>query len=144
MTVRKLSKNNSHDLLSATSDSSHWEIISVQDGVLNPDEYAGYIAASLIPGLNDLDWEVIYTAVNEAVEKTEQGGSNPESVLVFEILGYAGSPLLAVIELYGYVPTNLTENQGYWTGVRAHLFSQKTFTEGLTVKDACDSPSTTR
>ena len=73
----------------------------------------------MIPGLNDTDWEVIYEAVNEAVEKAAQGDADPESVLLFEISDYPGSTHLVVIELFGYVPTN----RRCWTGVRAHLAS---------------------
>jgi len=53
--------------------------------------------------------------------KAAWGDPDPESVLLFEIPDYPGSPRLAVIELFGYVPTNPARNQGCWTAVRAHL-----------------------
>ena len=97
MTTRKLSNTNPIDLLKAA------------------------LYANMIPGLNDTDWEVIYGAVNEAVEKAAQGDPAPEGVLLFEIPDYPGPPHLAVIELFDYVPTNPARKQGCWTTVRAHL-----------------------
>lgn len=123
MTARKLNKTNPIDLLKAACYAGCIETVHTETRALNPDEYPGYTTANMIPGLNDTDWEVIYEAVNEAVEKAAQGDPDPESVLLFEIIDYAGSPYLAVIELFGYVPTDLTRNQGCWTGVRAHLGS---------------------
>jgi hypothetical protein len=120
MTARKLNNTNPLDLCKAALYVACAENIHTDTRALNPDEYAGYTAASMIPGLNDTDWEVIYEAVNEAVEKAAQGDANPESVLLFEI---HGSPHLAVIELFGYVPTDPARNQGCWTAVRAHLAS---------------------
>ena len=116
MTARKLNNTNPIDLLKAALYAACAKDIHTETSALNPDEYAGYTAASLIPDLNDTDWEVIYEAVNEAVEKAAQGDPNPESVLLFEI---TGSPHLAVIELFGYVPTAPWR----WTSVRAHLVS---------------------
>lgn len=122
MTARKLDNTNLHDLRTAFSYAAHGETIHTETGNLNPYEYAGYTAACLIPDLNDTDWEIIYDAVNEAVEKAARGGSAPEDVLLFEIPGYRhGTPHLAVIELSGYVPTNLAKTQGYWISVRATL-----------------------
>jgi len=121
MTARKLNKTNPVDLLKAALYAACAESIHTDTRALNPDEYAGYTAASMIPGLNDTDWEVIYEAVNEAVKKAAWGDPDPESVLLFEIPDYPGSPRLAVIELFGYVPTNPARNQGCWTAVRAHL-----------------------
>lgn len=120
MTARKLNNTNPHDLLKAFHYAAFGESIHTETRALNPNEYAGYTAAELIPDLNDTDWEVIYDAVNEAVEKAAQGDPDPESVLLFEI---PGSAHLAVIELFGYVPTDPARNQGYWTGVRTHLAS---------------------
>lgn len=120
MTVRKLDDTNPIDLLKAALYAACTKNIHTETHALNPNEYAGYTAASLIPGLNDTDWEVVYEAVNEAVEKAAQGDPDPESVLLFEI---PGSPRLAVIELFGYVPTDPARNQGCWTAVRAHLAS---------------------
>ena len=125
MTARKFNKTNLTDLLDAYSFAFCGETIHTETAALNPHEYAGYTAASLIPGLNDTDWEVIYEAVNEAVEKAAQGDPDPESVLLFEIPDYDGASRLAVIELFGYVPTNLERHQGYWTSVRAHLLGLK-------------------
>lgn len=120
MTARKLNKTNPIDLLKAALYAAYAKNIHTDTRALNPDEYAGYTAANMIPGLNDTDWEVIYEAVNEAVEKAAQGDPDPESVLLFEM---PGSAHLAVIELFGYVPTDPGRNQGFWTGVRAHLTS---------------------
>jgi hypothetical protein len=120
MTARKLNKTNPVDLLKAALYAGCAEIIHTETSALNPDEYAGYTAASMIPDLNDTDWEVIYEAVNEAVEKAAQGDPDPEDVMLFEI---PGSPHLVVIELFGYVPTDPARNQGWWTGMRAHLLA---------------------
>lgn len=125
MTARKLNNTNPIDLLDAYRFAACGETIHLETGALNPHEYAGYTAASLIPDLNDTDWETIYDAVNEAVKKAAQGDPNPESVLLFNISNFAGISLLAVIELYGYVPTNPGRNQGYWTMVRARLVREK-------------------
>ena len=122
MTARKLNKTNPEDLFTAYWFAAYGELIHLETGALNPNEYAGYTAATLIPGLNDTDWEVIYEAVNEAVEKAARGDSNPEDVLLFNIPSRA---LLAVVELDGFVPTNLGGNQGYWTSVRARLVREK-------------------
>lgn len=122
MTARKLNNTNPIDLLDAYRFAVCGEIIRLETAALNPYEYAGYTAASLIPGLNDTDWETIYDAVNEAVEKAAQGDPNPESVLLFDIPSRA---LLAVVELVGYVQANPARNQGYWTGVRARLVKEK-------------------
>lgn len=120
MTARKLNKTNPIDLLTAALYAAYAKSVHMDTRALNPNEYAGYTAAELIPGLEDTDWEVIYEAVNEAVEKAAQGDPDPESVLLFEI---TGSPHLAVIELYGYVPMDPGRNQGYWTAVRGYLVS---------------------
>ena len=120
MTARKLNNIKPIDLLKAACYMVYAKTIHTDTRDLDPDVYAGYIAANMIPGLNDTDWEVIYEAVNEAVERAAQGDPNPESALLFEI---PGSPRLAVIELFGYVPTDPARNQGFWTGVRAHLVS---------------------
>lgn len=125
MTARKLNNTNPIDLLRAALYAACAKNIHIDTRALDSDEYAGYTAASMIPGLNDADWEVIYEAVNEAFEKAAQGDTNPESVLLFEIPDYPGSPHLAVIELFGYVPTNTARSQGYWTGVRARLAGLK-------------------
>ena len=121
MTARKLNNTNPIDLFKAALYTACAENTHTETRALDPDEYAGYTAATMIPGLNDTDWEVIYEAVNEAVEKAAQGDPDPESVLLFEIPDYPGSPHLAVIELFGYVPTNPARKQGYWTAVRARL-----------------------
>lgn len=123
MIARKLNNTNPIDLLKAALYAAYAKNIHTDTRALNPDEYAGYTAASMIPGLNDTDWEVIYEAVNEAVEKAARGDANPESVLLFEIPDYLGSLHLAAVELFGYVVTNPAENQGCWTGVRAHLLT---------------------
>lgn len=120
MTARKLNNTDPHDLLKAACYAALGKVIYTETRAFDPDEYAGYTAASMIPGLNDTDWEVIYEAVNEAVEKAAQGDSDPESVLLFEI---PGSPHLVVFELFGYVATDPARNQGCWTAVRAHLVS---------------------
>ena len=118
MTARKLNKTNPIDLYKAALYAACAENVHTETRALDPDECAGYTAATMIPGLNDTDWEVICEAVNEAVEKAAQGDPNPEGVLLFEI---PGSPHLAVIELFGYVPTDPARNRGCWTAVRAHL-----------------------
>ena len=118
MTTRKLNNTDPIALLKAALYAACAKNIHTETRALDPDEYAGYTAATMIPGLNDTDWEVIYEAVNEAVEKAAQGDPDPESVLLFEI---PGSTHLAAIELFGYVPTDPARNQGYWTGVRTHL-----------------------
>lgn len=123
MTARKLNKTNPTDLFKAALYAACAKNIHTDTRALNPDEYAGYTAANLIPGLSDTDWEVVYTAVNEAVEKAAQGDPDPEEVLLFEIPDYADAPYLAIIELFGYVPTDPAGNQGCWTAVRAHLVS---------------------
>lgn len=120
MTTRKLNKTNPIDLLRATLYVANVKNTHTDTRTLNPDECAGYTAATMIPDINDTDREVINEAVNEAVEKAAQGDPDPESVLLFEILG---SARLAVIELFGYMPTDPDKNQGCWTGVRAHLAS---------------------
>ena len=121
MTARKLNKTNPIDLLKAALCAACAENIHTETRALDSDECTGYTAATMIPGLNDTDWEVIYEAVNEAVEKAAQGDPNPEGVLLFEIPDYPGSPHLVVIELFGYVPTDPARKQGCWTAVRAHL-----------------------
>lgn len=121
MTTRKLDNTNPIDLLKAAYYAVCAKTIHTQTRALDPNGYAGYTAAIIIPGLNDTDWEDIYTAVNEAVEKAAQGDPHPEGVLLFEITDYPGSPRLAVVELLGYEATNPARKQGYWTGVRAHL-----------------------
>lgn len=121
MTARKLTQDNPCDLITAALYAAYAKTIHTDTRALNPDEYA----ATMIPGLNDTDWEVIYEAVNEAVEKAAQGDTNPEDVLLFEISSYPGSPHLAVIELLGYVLTNPGRSQGYWTGIRARLVGHK-------------------
>lgn len=121
MTAQKLNKTNPIDLLKAALYAACAKNIHTKTRALNPDEYAGYTAANMIPGLNDTDWEVIYEAVNEAVEKAAQGDPDLEDVLLFEIPNYPGSPHIAVIELFSYVPTTPDRNQGFWTGIRAHL-----------------------
>ena len=121
MNARKLNKNNFCDLVKAYRFAACGETIRLETGTINPHEYAGYTAASMIPGLNDADCEVICEAVNEAVEKAAQGDPDPESVLLFEIPDYADAPHLVVIELFGYVPTSLTRNRGYWTSVHGWL-----------------------
>ena len=126
MTIRKLNKTNVDDLLTAYRFAVCEETIHTETRALNPYEYAGYTAAELIPGLKDTDWEVIYTAINKAVEKAARGDSQPEHVLLFDIPDYGGTQHLAVIELLGYMPTNPAKKQGCWTGVRAHLVRQKT------------------
>lgn len=118
MTARKLNNTNPIDLLKATLYAARAKTIHTDTRALNSDEHAGYTAADMIPGLNDTDWEVVYEAVNEAVEKAAQGDPDPESVLLFEI---PGSPHLAIIELFGYVPTDPARNQGCWSGVHAYL-----------------------
>lgn len=118
MTARKLNNTNPIDLLKAAYYVGYAKNIHVETRALNPNEYAGYTAANMIPGLNDTDWEIVYEAVNEAVEKAAQGDPDRESILLFEI---PGSPYLALIELFGYVPTNLAGDRGYWTAVRVHL-----------------------
>lgn len=120
MTARKLNNTDPIDLFTAAIYAAKGKNIHTDTRALNPDEYAGYTAASMIPGLNGTDWEVVYEAVNEAVEKAAQGDTDPENVLLFEI---PGSPHLAIIELFGYVPTDPARNQGCWTGVRAYLTS---------------------
>ena len=119
MTARKLNNTKPTDLLCAFYYAAFGESIHTEASALNPNEYAGYTAATMIPGLNDTDWEVIYEAVNDAVEKAAQGDPNPEEVLLFIISDYDAGPLLAVIELDGYVATD----PGFWTTVRAHLIS---------------------
>lgn len=101
MAARKLNKNNFDDLLKAYRFAAFGETIHLETGALNPNEYAGYTAAELIPGLND---------------------SDPDSVLLFNI---PSRELLAVVELGGYVPTNPGRNQGHWTTVRARLVREK-------------------
>ena len=123
MTVRKLNRTNPIDLSKAVLYAAYVKNVHTDTRVLIPGVYAGYTAASMIPGLNDTDWEVVYEAVNEAVEKAAQGDPDPERVLLFEIPDYPGSPHLAVIELLGYVPTNRARKQGRWTAVRARLAS---------------------
>ena len=120
MNARKLNKNNFDDLLKAACYATYAKTIHKDTCALNPHEYAGYTVATMIPGLNDTDWEYIYETVNEAVEKAAQGDPNPESVLLFEI---PGSPHLAVVELFGYVLTDPGRNQGYWTAVRTSLLT---------------------
>ena len=120
MTARKLNNTNPIDLLKAALFTAYAEDIHTETRALNPGERAGYTAATMIPGLNDTDWEVIYEAVNEAVEKAAQGAPNPEGVLLFEI---PGSLHLVVIELFGYVLTDPAKKQGCWTGVRTHLIT---------------------
>lgn len=127
MTARKLTPDNCWDLSSALRYALHGEAIHAKATALNPNEYAGYTAASMIPGLNDTDREIIYEAVNEAVEKASQGDPDPEDVMLFEIPNDAGTPLLALIELDGYVPTNQARGRGYWTIARTWLVKQKTF-----------------
>ena len=122
MTARKLNNTNPIDLFGAYRFVACGETIHLETAALNPYGYAGYTAASLIPDLNDTDWETVYDAVNEAVEKAAQGDPKPESVLLFDIPSRA---LLAVVELDGYVPTNPGRNQGYWTKVRARLVREK-------------------
>lgn len=123
MTARKLDNTNPYDLLCAYHYLVRAKNTHTETRTLETNTYAGDTAAEMIPDLNDTDWETIYTAVNEAVEKAAQGDPNPEQVLLFSIPDYPGSPLLAVIELFGYVPTAPARNQGFWTGVRAHLAS---------------------
>ena len=120
MTARKFNNTNPWELLKAFLYAASGKVVHTETRALDPDEYAGYTAANLLPGLNNIDWEVIYEAVNAAVEKAAQGDPDPEDVMLFEI---SGSPHLAAIELLGYVPTNPGRNQGRWTGVRAHLVS---------------------
>ena len=120
MTARKLNNTNPIDLLRAALYAACAKNIHTETRTLNPDECAGHTAACMIPGLNNTDWEVICEAVNEAVEKAAQGDPDPEDVMLFEI---TGSPRLAVIELFGYVPTDPARNQGCWTGVHAHLLA---------------------
>ena len=122
MTARKLNNTNPIDLLTAFCYSVCGKAIYTETVALNPHEYAGHTAASLIPDLNDTDWEVIYEAVNEAVEKAAQGDPDTEDVMLFEIPDYLGSPHIAVIELFGYAPTN--QPQGV-TAMRASLASLK-------------------
>lgn len=122
MTARKLNNTTLNDLLDAYRFAVCGETIHLETAALNPYGYAGYTAANLIPDLNDTDWEIIYDAVNEAVEKAAQGDPNPERVLLFNIPSLA---LLAVVELGGYVPTDPGRNQGYWTSVRARLVMEK-------------------
>lgn len=121
MTARKLNDTNPIDLLTAALYAAYAKLSHMDTRALNPDEYAGYTAANMIPGLNNTDWEVIYEAVNEATEKAAQGDPNPEGVLLFEIPDYHGSPHLAVIELLGYVPTN----RWCWTAVRTRLLTHE-------------------
>ena len=123
MTARKLNNTNPIDLLEAALYAACAKNVHTETRALNPDEYTGYTAATMIPGLNDTDWEVIHEAVNEAVEKAAQGAPDPESVLLFEIPDYHGFPHLAVIELFGYVPTTQARKQGCWTAVRTQLFT---------------------
>ena len=120
MTARKLNNTNPRDILDAYRFVVCGETIHLETAALNPYENAGYTAASLIPDLNDTDWETIYDAVNEAVKKAAQGDPQPESVLLFNIPSRA---LLAVIELDDYVPTNPARNQGCWTKVHASLLA---------------------
>ena len=122
MTARKLNATNFIDLLEAYKFAACGKTIHLETAAIDPHECAGYTAASLIPGLNDTDWEIIYNAVNEAVKKATQGDPEPESVLLFSIPSRA---LLAVIELDGYVPTDPARNQGCWTEVRARLVKEK-------------------
>lgn len=121
MTARKLNKNNPDDLFKAFNYAAHGESFYMNTAALNPNEYAGYTVASLIPGLDDTDWETIYEAVNEAVEKAVQGDSDLEEVLLFNISDYHGSPHLVVVELFGYDPTNWW----CWTSVRARLLGYR-------------------
>ena len=118
MTARKLNNTNPIDLFKAACNAALGNVIYTETRDLDSDGNAGYTAASMIPGLNDTDWEVIYEAVNEAVEKAAQGDPDPEGVMLFEI---PSSAHLAVIELFGYVPTDPGRNQGCWTGVRTRL-----------------------
>lgn len=120
MTARKLDNTNPSDNLVAFHYMAYAKTIRTETRALNPDECAGYTAATMIPGLNDTDWEVIYVAVNEAVEKVTQGTRAPEAVLVFEISDYLGSPHLVVIELLGYVSTGPCR----WTAVRTSLLTR--------------------
>lgn len=121
MTARKLYNTNPVDMLTAALYVAYAKNVHKETRALDPDGYAGYTAASMIPGLNDTDWEVIYEGVNEAVEKAVQGDINLESVLLFDIPDHLGSPHLVVIELFGYVPTDPARNGGCWTGVHARL-----------------------
>lgn len=117
MTARKLNNTNPADLLKAAIYAAYGKTIHTQTCALTPGEYAGYTAASMIPGLGDTDREVIYDAVNEAVEKALRGDPDPEDVMLFDIPDYPGSPHLALIQLKGYVPTS----HWRWTTVCAHL-----------------------
>lgn len=125
MTARKLNNTNPIDLLDAYRFAACGETIHLETATLNPYEYAGYTAANLIPDLNDIDWEVVYEAVNEAVEKASQGDPDTEDVLLFNIPDYPGGPHLAVIELLGYTPTPPDRKRGCWTEVRARLVREK-------------------
>lgn len=120
MTARKLNNTDPIDLLKAFLYAACTKNVHTDTRALDPD---GYTAANMIPDLNDTDWEVIYEAVNEVVEKAAQGDPDPEDVMLFEIPDYPGSPHIAVIELFGYVPTDPARNQGCWTAVRASLSS---------------------
>mgnify|MGYP000843657259 CR=1 FL=1 len=111
MTVRKLTPTNGVDLLNACLLAARGETIHLETRALNPNGCAGYTVASMIPGLNNTDWETVYDAVNEAAE------NDPEGVLLFNISDYAGAPYLAVIELEG--------DEGRWTGVCTRLIKEK-------------------
>lgn len=119
MTARKLKQTNPADIHTAYRFTAYGEPIHLETGALKPDERAGCTTANMIPGLNSTDWQDIYDAVNEAVEKAAQGDPDPEEVLLFEISGYSRSPRLAVVELHGYTPTN----PGCWTTARVYLVS---------------------
>ena len=73
MTAQKLNNTNPINWLRAALYAAYGKTIHTDTRALTPDEYAGYTAATMIPGLNNTDWEVIYEAVNEAVEKAAQG-----------------------------------------------------------------------
>lgn len=130
MTARKLYNTNPGDRLIVSHYLACAEVVHMKTSALDPNECAGYTAASLIPHLNGTDWGVVCMAVNAAVEKAAREASNPESVLLFEIPDYVGGAHLAIIELRGYVPTSLAKKQGRWTSVRATLFRLNGVHEG--------------
>ena len=123
MTVRKLNKTKPADILTAFEYAFYGKDIDTRVGVLNPHEYVEHTVRRLIPDIDDPDWQPVYEAVKEAIEKAARGDSNPESVLLFKILGPFSGTRLVVIELLGYTPTDPEKNQGRWTTMRTHLMS---------------------
>ena len=125
MIARKLNNTNPVDMVVAALYAAYSQSVHTDSRALKPGDYAGHTAATMIPGLSDADRKVICEAVNKAVKKAARGDANPESVLLFEIPDYPGSPHLAVIELLDYVSTNPASNQGRWTAVRVRLCTCK-------------------